>query len=80
MRVWIFNAPNGVLTSAAKQQIAYGLTLTSSISNSVAFENYLRRYLSDPTEIETVGPRMDVAAGVEDADSEYIRRYLGDPV
>ncbi len=78
MRVWILNAPNGVLVTAAKQQIAFGLSLTSS--SSIAFENYLRRYLSDPTSIEAVGPRMDVADGVEDADSEYIRRYLGDPV
>jgi len=80
MRVWILNAPNGVLTTGAKQQIALGLTLTSALTSDEAFENYLRRYLSDPTSIEAIGPSQNVAAGTEDADSLYIRRYLGDPV
>ena len=80
MRVWILNAPNGVLTTAAKLQIALGLTLTTALTVDETLENYFRRYLGDPTTIVPTGPAISVAAGTEDADSTYIRRYLGDPV
>ncbi len=80
MRVWILDAPNGVLTSSGKQQLALGLTLGTSVAEAENLENYFRRYLSDPTSIQPVGPSISIAAGTEDADTEYVRRYLGDPV
>jgi len=80
MRVWFSNAPTSVINSAQKSLLALGIVLTTATSAATDLENYIRRYLDDPTEVPAIGPALTISAGTEDADTLYIRRYLGDPV
>src|ERR1035437_5359138 len=63
----------------------YPLDWTVTDSNLLAIapssiENYLRRYLNDPTSLTPEGPSVSPASGTETDDVIYFRRYLVDKV